>query len=101
MAAPRPAPSSTGTAKTLRDRLLCLAIGVAWLALVGAAGTAGLMYMHAKKDPHFTQKMQMRVVLAECLRAKTNAAAGIPRAEITTRCAKLVQGIQERVGQVR
>lgn len=98
MAASRSALSSTGTAKSLRDRSICLAIGLAWLALIGAVGAAGLMYMHAKKDPQFTQKMQMRVVLAECLRAKTNAPPGIPRAEIATRCARLVQGIQERVG---
>jgi hypothetical protein len=99
MAASRPALSSTG--KSLRDRLICLAVGLAWLALIGAAGGAGLTYLHAKRDPHFTQKMQMRVVLAECLRAKINAARGIPRAEITTRCAKLVQHIQEQVGSVR
>ncbi|QEI08675.1 hypothetical protein FXN63_24625 [Pigmentiphaga aceris] len=70
------------------------------MTLIGVMGTAGLMYMGAKKDPHFTRKMQMRVVLAECLRAKSNPAAGVPRAEIAERCSRLVQGIQQRVGAV-
>jgi len=95
------APSPPSTIKTLRDRLICLAIGVAWLALIGAVGAAGLVFVQAKRDLHFTQKMHMRVVLSECLRAKTNATAGLPRAEITTRCARLVQSIQERVGLAR
>ena len=98
---PVPVPLSQARVKPLRDRVLCLVAGLAWLALIGAVGAAGLVYVHAKRDPLFTQKMQMRVVLAECLRAKTNPAVGLPRAEITRRCSALVQRIQERVGLIR